>query len=469
MKPRARPINPKLYANARKEFERLSKYFYKHSSSSIASCLVIAPKATAPFLRFCGDYVAINKYISTGHYPIPHVMRSLEKITQFAVFLDFDLANAFHQIRLAPTTSARLSVQTPWGQVEPTFMPEGIGPASGILQSVVSGIFADFEDWTIAIFDNLLILAHDYDDAYRKTELILDRCIERNVSLKFSKTWLGFDTAKFFGYICRKGSYELSNDRKHALSEIPFPMSTKKLQSFLGAALFFKSFIPHYSTLTAPLNDMVSKSFDWDSSKWTVDYPAVFDNVKQALQASVALFYPDYALDWILRTDASLSGVGAVLLQVKPVTDDTTPAEYQPLGFASEKFSKQAQRWSTIEQEAYAIYFGVRHFAYYLHCKPFTLETDHNNLLWIEASVVPKVIRWRAYLQSFSMLLRHIPGKQNLVADWLSRAHSAPADDEQSSAAATTTSSSTSLAATSDPLLPDDVNASPPPSSSTPS
>eukprot|EP00981_Chlorochromonas_danica_P012297 scaffold4797_cov234-Ochromonas_danica.AAC.1 len=74
-------------------------------------------------------------------------------------------------------------------------MPEGIGPASGILQSVVSSIFVDFEDWTIAIFDNLLVLAHDFEDAYRKTELILDRCIARNVSLKFSETWLGFDTA----------------------------------------------------------------------------------------------------------------------------------------------------------------------------------------------------------------------------------------------------------------------------------
>eukprot|EP00981_Chlorochromonas_danica_P013868 scaffold6976_cov169-Ochromonas_danica.AAC.1 len=61
-------------------------------------------------------------------------------------------------------------------------MPEGIGPASGILQSVVSSIFVDFEDWTIAIFDNLLVLAHDFEDAYRKTELILDRCIARNVS-----------------------------------------------------------------------------------------------------------------------------------------------------------------------------------------------------------------------------------------------------------------------------------------------
>ena len=84
--------------------------------------------------------------------------------------------------------------------------------------------------------------------------------------------------------------------------------------------------------------------------------------------------------------------------------------------------SPQATRWSTIEQEAFGVYFGVSHFAYYLQCKAFIIETDHNNLLWIEASLVPKVIRWRVYLQSFSFLLRHIPGKQNMVADWLSRA-----------------------------------------------
>jgi hypothetical protein len=91
-----------------------------------------------------------------------------------------------------------LSVQTPWGQVHPLFMPEGIGPASGILQALISEIFSDL-DWVIAIFDNLLALAHDYDDACKKVEIILDRCIERNIYLKLPKTWLGFTEAKFFG------------------------------------------------------------------------------------------------------------------------------------------------------------------------------------------------------------------------------------------------------------------------------
>ena len=429
MKPRARPINPKLYQHAHKEFQRLLKYFYVTSDSPIASCLVIAPKATPPFIRFCGDYVLINRWIITGHYPIPDVGKHLEKISLFTIFVDLDWTNSFHQFLLDQETSEKLSVQTPWGQVRPLFLPEGVPPASGFLQSMVDEIFGDFSDWCIAIFDNLLVLAHDYDDAYRKLEIVLDRCIERNVYLKFSKSWLGFDHAKFFGYICKRGKYELSQDRKDALKAVAFPSSIKKMQSFLGAALFFKNFIPHYSTLVAPLNDMTKQSFNWDQSTWTVDYYSIFEEVKDALQSATAIYYPNYELDWILRTDASQSGVGAVLLQVVPSSDANSDVfQYQPISFASQKFSPQAVNWSTIEQEAYGIYFGVKSFSYYLRCKPFTLETDHNNLLWMEASAVPKVIRWRVYLQSFSFTLRHIPGKQNIVADWLSRAHT-NADD----------------------------------------
>ena len=112
MKPRARPVNPKLYEHALKEYQRLKKYFYRDSTSPIASCLVIAPNATAPFIRFCGDYVSINDYISIPHYPIPHVQRSLEKIMGNKIVCDMDMANSFHQIKLADYTSAVLSVQT---------------------------------------------------------------------------------------------------------------------------------------------------------------------------------------------------------------------------------------------------------------------------------------------------------------------------------------------------------------------
>ena len=85
-------------------------------------------------------------------------------------------------------------------------MPEGVAPASIILQDVMRSIFSDFSDWSIIIFDNILLLAHNYQDAYDKLDKFLQRCEYRNIVLKMSKSWLGFLEVKFFGYEVRHDS-----------------------------------------------------------------------------------------------------------------------------------------------------------------------------------------------------------------------------------------------------------------------
>ena len=419
LKPRARPINPKLWECSEKEFRRLCGYFYVPSRSPWASCLVVAPKATPPYIRFCGDYVEINKHMEVGNYTIPNVKHELSKIINFPLYLDIDLTNAFHQILLDPDTASKLSIQTPWGQYEPRFMPEGIAPATGVLQETVKTIFKDIEDWAIVIFDNMLLLATDPADAFRKFKIVIDICKERNLKLKMAKSWLGFRKVEFFGYTCRHKSYEVSASKKEALNNIEFPNTTKKARSLLGKGVFFASFTPHYANLIAHLTDLTKKTFNWDESTWKHDYKEEFKAFIKGLQDACELFYPDYELEWTLRTDASELGVGAVLLQTKK--EEGKPDVFQPIAFVAKKFSDAATRWSTIEQEAYGIYYAVKTLAYYLIGRSFIVETDHNNLLWMEASEVPKIVRWRIFLQSFNFKLRHIAGKVNIMADWLSR------------------------------------------------
>ena len=110
------------------------------------------------------------------------------------------MTNSFHQLVLSEETGRKLAVQTPWGLVQPRFLPEGVSPASGYLQSYVMEMFKDFEQWAITIFDNILLLAHNKQDACDKLEKFLERCASRNVILKMQKTWLGFSSVKFFGY-----------------------------------------------------------------------------------------------------------------------------------------------------------------------------------------------------------------------------------------------------------------------------
>jgi hypothetical protein len=421
LKPRVFPINPKLFATAAQEFERLKSYFYVLSTSPVSSGIVIANKATPPYVRFCGNYVAINVYILANQQPIPQVRYELHKLIGFKLYLDLDMANAFHQLKLGDRTSNLLSVSTPWGQYRPLFLPEGVKVATGILQSVVREIFADFAEWTIIIYDNFLILANDYQDAYDKLVRVLNRCIERNLVLKMSKSWLGVGEVSFFGYKCSPRGFTLSEDRKQEIQKIPFPSSLKQMQSFLGMALFFAPFISDYATKAADLNDMVHKDFPWSApTSWKRDYKQIFSDFKILLLDCLLIHYPDYELNWTVRCDASDRGVGAILLQETTDNDSSTKV-LQPVSVVSSKFSDVATRWSTIEKEAYAIYFAVHSFSYYLIGKSFILETDHANLVWINSSEVPKIVRWRIFMQPFSFLIRHIPGKMNVAADYLSR------------------------------------------------
>jgi hypothetical protein len=421
LRARARPVRQALYQDAKAEFDRMRTYFYKVSTSPIACPLVIAPKATAPFIRLCGDYRPINPYISIPQEPIPHVQQSLSKAAGWKIFVDLDMTNSFHQIPIDDSSSNLLSVSTPWGLFRPKFLPEGVGPASGILQSIVRRIFADFDDWIIVIFDNFLVLASSYQDAFDKLRKVLLRCQSNGLVLKLKKSWIGTDVVTFFGYEVHPGSWQLSDARKSAISSMIFPATQKQMQSFLGAANFFHTHIPNFASWASALYECTATGFNWDPSTWLKDYIHLFEVFKVAITDSVTLHFPDYALPWVIRSDSSDHAVGAVLFQ--EFTDSQNTIVHQPIAFASHKYSGAAVNWDTFKKEAYALYYAVTQFGYYLRGKPFLLETDHRNLVWIETSQVPIVVRWRVLLQSYIFTVRHIPGKDNNVADWLSRMH----------------------------------------------
>ena len=394
---RPRPIRPDLYVHAKREFDRLAQYFYetdpRKCTSAIASPLVIAPKATSPFIRFCGDYRQMNDFISIPQHPIPVVQHELAKASQFKVFVDLDMTNSFHQIPLSDQASQLLSVRTPWGLVRPKFLPEGVGPASGLLQSIVRDIFdfEDFPDWTIVIFDNFLVLADDYEDAANKLERVIARCAEYGVVLKIKKSFIGASTVTFFGYEVTHGRWSLAETRKDAIDALPFPTAKKEMQSFLGAALFFHNHIPDYSQWSAKLYEMTHDGFSWDPGTWTFDYAAHFDKFKAAIRAACTLYFPRYDLPWVLRCDASEHAVGAILFQI--VTNPDGTVDNQPIAFSSKRFSEPATKWDAYKREAFAIYHSVHAFSWYLRGKEFLVETDHRNLQWIESSLSPIVCR----------------------------------------------------------------------------
>ena len=438
---KSRPINRQRLEMVHKEVDRLRKYHLVPSSSSIVSPISDADKATEPFVRICGDYRWVNTMINLDHQFIPRVQHELERFSKFKFFIDLDMVNSFHQFKLGEFTSGKLSIITPWGTFRPVFMPEGVSPATGVLQANMREIFKDFADWAIVIFDNFCIGGHSLQDVFEKFKLFVERCKLFNIFLKFAKCYFGWRDVKFFGYQCDGEGWQIDDERKVAIRAIPFPtgLTTKvritRMQSFLGFSLYFRDFVDHYSIRAAPLYDMTVKGFVWDESAWAlakIDYHAIFDEFKEAMCNCFKLIFPDYELPWILQPDASAVGIGAILFQVRTITDGTTgvvTTRREPIACISHKFSDPATRWAVIKQEMYAIYRAVDKLSYYLRYKAFQIQTDHSNLVHMEKSNVGIITRWRIFLQSFPILsIVHVAGKENIAADFLSRVHECDLD-----------------------------------------
>jgi hypothetical protein len=269
-------VNEKMRVPYEKEFNRMRSYMYRKSTSSTASRILVADKATTPFIRICGDYRPINKYVQIPQYMIPNIRNEIYRAFGHKYYLNIDLANGYHNLPIDKASSEALALSTEWGLFEPIYMPEGVRSAPQEFQRIMKQIFEPMKDDVIVIWDNILVLCDSLEEVKSKFIKVLEICKKHNVILKMAKTQIGVQEAEFFGYIVKEKTIELSQDRKDGIKALKFFKNKKGAQSFLGSTNFFKDFVPEYAKYTAPLNDMVKSSFNWDPSTWTVDYVGAF-------------------------------------------------------------------------------------------------------------------------------------------------------------------------------------------------
>jgi hypothetical protein len=140
---------------------------------------VVTPKTAKPFIRTCGNYVTVKKHIIMPHNVIPNVKYSIEECAGFKEFIDIDVSKV-------KRTSDLLMLSAVWGLLKPKFIPGGVSRARGVLMTMMRDIFVHFEmievmEFMIVIFDNMLILANDFDSAFNKLKKVIKVCRERNV------------------------------------------------------------------------------------------------------------------------------------------------------------------------------------------------------------------------------------------------------------------------------------------------
>ena len=208
----------------------------------------------------------------------------------------------------------------------------------------------------------------------------------------------------------------MSEERKQGIQQLVAPTSLKQLRSFLGMVNYFRDFIPNLSVEIGALTNLTATT---KHAQFVWDEPAqrAFERAKELVMQAVELTFLEEEGDITLYTDASIVGIGAVLMQA-----DANGVQ-KPIIYLSHKFSEAASKWSTIEQECYAVYWSILQLQSYLLGRRFSVATDHRNLMYLEKSTVPKLIRWKLRLMEFQFTIKHIAGVSNVIADVLSRAH----------------------------------------------
>ena len=250
------------------------------------------------------------------------------------------------------------------------------------------------------------------------SKALFDRLTQAKLTVNLSKSQIGKAKVVFLGHEVGQGEVRPKNSKVEAIVNFPQPQTKKELMRFLGMAGYYRKFCRNFSDVVSPLTNLLAKNAKF---VWTDECNQAFEKVKNMLTSEPVLAAPNFDKPFVLVTDASDVGVGSVLMQ----EDDC--GILHPVCYFSQKLNRHQMRYSTVEKETLALVLSLQRFEVYLDSalKPIVVYTDHNPLTFLNKmkNKNQRLLRWSLALQEFVIDIRHIKGKDNVMADTLSRCY----------------------------------------------
>ena len=391
----------------------------QRSSSSWASPLHLVKKKDGSW-RPCGDFRRLNLATTEDKYPVPNMGDFSGQMEGCTVFSKLDLKNGYLQIPLHPSAAPKTALITPFGLFEFKRMPFGLKNAGMSFQRLMDRVLTGLP-FVFVYIDDILVASPDLSSHLAHLGAVFQRLKEAGLVLNVAKCEFARSSISFLGHRISASGSEPLEDKVEAITRHAAPTTVKELQQFLGMLNFYRKFIPKAAQLLCPLTDVL-KGGPPGATKliWSVVMTTAFVAAKAALANTCRLSHPVPTAELSLVCDASATHVGAVLQQRKSAS-----CSWEPLGFFSRKLDRPQLVYSAYDRELFAAFAAVRHFRYQLEGRHFVLWTDHkpllSSLVKVSESWTPRQQRQLAYLAEFNVILRHVAGADNVVADALSR------------------------------------------------
>ncbi|KAG7548022.1 Reverse transcriptase domain [Arabidopsis suecica] len=401
---------PTEMAELKKQLEELlDKGFIRPSSSPWGAPVLFVKKKDGSF-RLCIDYRGLNKVTVKNKYPLPRIDELLDQLRGARWFSKIDLASGYHQIPIEPSDVRKTAFRTRYGHYEFVVMPFGLTNAPAAFMKMMNGIFREFLDEFVIIFiDDILVYSKDRETHQNHIRTVLERLREQKLFAKLSKCSFWQRSIGFLGHIISDQGVSVDPEKIRSIKEWPRPKNATEIRSFLGLAGYYRRFVKGFASMAQPMTRLTSKDTKF---QWSEECEKSFSELKSMLTSAPVLTLPEADEPYMVYTDASIMGLGCVLMQRGRV-----------IAYASRQLRKHEGNYPTHDLEMAAVVFALKIWRSYLYGAKVQIFTDHKSLKYIftQPDLNLRQRRWMELVADYDLDIAYHPGKANQVADALSR------------------------------------------------
>ena len=386
----------------------------KPSNSPYNSPLLLVPKKDGSW-RMVIDYRQLNKSTVPDRFPMPVINEVLSQLGGAKIFSALDLLSGYWQVPLDEESKPLTAFSTHKEHLEFQVMPFGLTNAPLTFSRIMLQVLGTIPN-VFVYLDDVIIFSKDKESHFKTLTEVLERLNEAGLKVKIKKCQFFMKELDYLGHRINEEGIKMQAGKVEAIVKYPEPQNLKALRRFLGMIGYYRPFIQDFSTKAHALTELLKEG---NSFKWGLDEIGAFMTLKEHLLKDPILVYPDFNEEFFLVTDASSTGLGAVLMQKRKL-------RMRVISYASRKLNETEQRYSTTEREALALFWGLKKFKHLILGYKVNILTDHKPLLDLykkrEFIQNSKFNRWFMAILEFCPNISYIPGTSNTLADGLSRA-----------------------------------------------
>lgn len=420
--------SPKVWESIEQELERYEKLgVIEECTSEYASPLVPVKKSNGN-IRVCLDSRKINSITKKDAYPMRNMNEIFHRLQKAKYFSIIDLKDAYFQIPLKESCRNYTAFRTPKGLFRFKVVPFGLKNAPFTMSRLMNkAIGFDLEPYVFIYLDDIVIATESLDEHFRLLKEVANRLAKAGLTISVQKSRFCRRQVKYLGYLLTENGLAIDSSKLEPILNYPRPKTVRDVRRLMGLIGFYQKFIKNYSHITTPITDLLKKSKKF---KWTDDAERALDELKSVLTSSPVLANPRYDLPFVIETDASQLAVGVALLQEHPEGK-------RIIAYFSKKHSSTQRKYAATEKECLAVLLAIENFRHYIEGTTFTVITDAKSITWLfkisASNGNSRLLRWALKLQSYDFVIQYRKGKENILADCLSRIETIQiVDDEYS-------------------------------------